>query len=98
MLIAIVIELSERYALRRRLRACYNHVTQPVKFSALVDAVERSDTVKITKHGKPAAAIIPLDLAAQFAPQKLNFAEFLKSVTTDFEFNRTQTPERGFEL
>ena len=53
-------------------------------FSALVDAVERGKTVTITKHGKPAVVIIPLELAAQIVPQKPNFAEFLMSVPTDF--------------
>lgn len=67
-------------------------------FSALVDAVERGATVTITNHGKPAAVIIPLDLAAPIVPQKPNFAEFLMSVPTDFEFNRNQSPGREFEL
>lgn len=66
--------------------------------SALVDAVEHGEAVTITKHGKPAAVIIPLDLAAPIVPQKPKFAEFLMSVPTDFQFNRTQTPDREFEL
>lgn len=67
-------------------------------FSALVDAVERGETVTITKHGKLAVVITPLDLAAQIVPQKPNFAEFLMSVPTDFEFNPNQSPGREFEL
>jgi len=67
-------------------------------FSALVDAVEHGATITITKYGKPAAVIIPLDLAANIVPQKPNFAEFLMSVPTDFDINHNPTPGREFEF
>ncbi|WP_435656592.1 type II toxin-antitoxin system Phd/YefM family antitoxin [Brucella pituitosa] len=53
--------------------------------SALVDTVEHGETITTTKYGKPAAVIIPLDVAANIIPQKPNFAEFLMSVPTDFD-------------
>jgi len=67
-------------------------------FSALVDAVEHGESVTITKHGRPAAVIIPLDLAAKIVPPKPNFADFLMSVPTDVEFKRNPSKGREFDF
>lgn len=68
-------------------------------FSALVDAVEHGESVTITRHGKPAAVIIPLDLAAKIIEDKKpNFADFLMTMPADIEFERNTSTGRNFEF
>lgn len=67
--------------------------------SALVDAAEHGESTTITKHGKPAAVIIPLDLAAKIIEDKKpNFVDFLMSVPADIEFERNTSTGRNFEF
>lgn len=68
-------------------------------FSAIIDAAEHGESTMITKHGKPAAVIIPLDLAAKIIEDKKpNFADFLMSVPADIEFERNTSTGRNFEF
>lgn len=67
--------------------------------SALIDAAEHGESTMITKHGKPAAVIIPVDLASQLLDDKKpNFADFLMSIPTDIEFERNPSRSRDFEF
>jgi prevent-host-death family protein len=67
--------------------------------SSLIDAAEHGESTTITKHGKPAAVIIPLDLAAKILDDKKpNFADFLMSAPTDIEFERNLSKGREFEF
>lgn len=57
--------------------------------SRLVDAVERGETITLTRHGKPAAALVPVDSPANpgEADEKAasDFADFLLSFPDDLE-------------
>jgi len=67
--------------------------------SAIIDAAEHGESTMITKHGKPAAVIIPLDLALQLLDDKKpNFADFLMSMPADIEFERNPSISRDFEF
>lgn len=67
--------------------------------SAIIDAAEHGESTMITKHGKPAAVIIPLDLAFRLLDDKKpNFAEFLMSMPADIELDRNPYRSRDFEF
>lgn len=69
-------------------------------FSALVEAAERGEPTTITRHGKAAAMVVPMDVARRLYPNdKPNFADFLMSfpgLSEDFE--RDRTPTRSVDL
>lgn len=67
--------------------------------SAVVAAAERGEATTITRHGKPAAVVVPLTDAARIYPKKrLSFAELLMSMPEDLEVERDQTPMRNVDL
>ena len=69
-------------------------------FSALVDAAERGEPTTITRHGRPAAVVVPVDIARRlYGDDTSNFADFLLSfpgLPDDFE--RDRTPTRSVDL
>ena len=67
-------------------------------FSALVEAAERGQPTTITKHGRPAAVLVPVDVARRIYPDKTDFADFLMAFPGGDEFDRDQTPLRSFDL
>jgi prevent-host-death family protein len=67
-------------------------------FSALVEAAERGEPTTITKHGRPAAVMVPVDVARRIYPDKTDFAEFLMAFPGGDEFDRDQTPMRSIDL
>ncbi|NDV87194.1 type II toxin-antitoxin system prevent-host-death family antitoxin [Aurantimonas aggregata] len=67
-------------------------------FSALVEAAERGEPTTITKHGRPAAVMVPVDAARRIYPDKTDFAEFLMAFPGADEFDRDQTPMRSIDL
>jgi prevent-host-death family protein len=67
-------------------------------FSALVEAAERGEPTTITKHGRPAAVMVPVDVARRIYPGKADFAEFLMAFPGGDEFDRDQTPMRSIDL
>jgi prevent-host-death family protein len=63
--------------------------------SALVDAAERGEPTVITRHGRPAAMLVSVDLAKRLqAPERRSLADFLLSIPASFEAERDQTPLR----
>jgi len=69
------------------------------RLSALVDAAQHGESVTITKHGKPAAVIVPLALAEKWMSKKPNFADFLMSFPGEgVEFERNTSAGRDFEF
>jgi prevent-host-death family protein len=69
------------------------------QLSALVDAAERGEATTITRHGKPAAAIVPIEAAEKIYPSKKpSFAEWLLSIPHEIPFERDQTPPREVEF
>lgn len=67
--------------------------------SALVDAAEHGELTTITKHGRPAAVVIPFEMAERLIPSKPNFADFLMSIPAEgIDFERNQSTGREFEF
>ena len=68
-------------------------------FSALIEAAERGEPTTITRHGKPAAVVVPVaDAERIYASSDQGFAEFLLSFPGGIEFERDQTPLREIDL
>lgn len=68
-------------------------------FSSVVEAAENGETTMITKHGKPAAVVIPVgDAERLYANRKPNLGTFLMSFPGGLEFERNDTPLREIDL
>ncbi len=68
-------------------------------FSALVEAAERGEPTIVTKHGRPAAMIVPFEDGRQIYPDdRPSFAELLLSVPHELEIERDQSPLREIDL
>ncbi|WP_117193243.1 type II toxin-antitoxin system Phd/YefM family antitoxin [Rhizobium terrae] len=71
--------------------------------STLVDSVMKGEFVTITRHGKPVAAIVPVE-AAEAAKKVLRRPErslvnFLRSIpVADLEVDRNRTSSRDIDL
>lgn len=69
------------------------------KFSALVEAAEKGKPTTITRHGKPAAVLVPVDAAKRLYPEnKPSFADLLLAFPGGIEFERDRTPMREIDL
>ncbi|MBS9721772.1 type II toxin-antitoxin system prevent-host-death family antitoxin [Tianweitania sp. BSSL-BM11] len=69
------------------------------RLSALVDAAERGEATVITRHGKPAARIVPIEkVSEQPDGEKLSFAEWLLSMPGEMEFERDRRPMRVIDF
>lgn len=69
------------------------------KLSALVEAAERGEPTTITKHGRPAAMIVPVaEGVRRQKDRKPNFAEWLLSIPGELPVERDQTPPRVVEF
>jgi antitoxin Phd len=67
--------------------------------SAVVSAAERGEATTITKHGKPAAVVIPVSDARRLYPSKRpGFAELLMAIPHDPEIERDTAPLRVPDL
>jgi prevent-host-death family protein len=67
--------------------------------SALLEAAERGEPTTITRHGRPAAVIVPIEDARKLYPDvKMDFGEFLLSFPGGVEFERDETPMRAVDL
>ena len=67
--------------------------------SAVVEAAERGEATTITKHGRPAAVVVPVDDARRLYPiDKPSFVALLKSIPVDIEFERDPSPLRVPDL
>ncbi len=69
------------------------------KFSALIEAAEHGQPTTITRHGRPAAVVIPVDDARRLYPEKQSsFADLLLSFPGGDDFERDRTPLREVDL
>lgn len=68
------------------------------KFSALIEAAERGRPTVITRHGRPAAVIVPVEDARRLYPDSSAFVDLLLSFPGGVEFDRDQTPLRELDL
>jgi len=67
--------------------------------SAVVEAAERGVATTITKHGRPAAVVVPVEDARRlYAADRPNFADLLLSIPEDLETERDPTPMRVPDL
>ena len=65
--------------------------------SAVVEAAERGEATTITKHGRPAAVVVPVEAArGLLEPSRPSFASLLMSIPSDFE--RIRSPFRDIDL
>jgi prevent-host-death family protein len=69
------------------------------QFSALVEAAENGEATLVTKHGRPAAMVVPMADARRLYPDdKPSFAELLLSIPHEIPFERDRTPLRKVEF
>jgi prevent-host-death family protein len=69
------------------------------KFSALIEAAERGRPTTITRHGRPAAVVVPVEDARRLYPENQpSFADLLLSFPGGVEFDRDHTPLREIDL
>ena len=69
------------------------------RFSALVAAAERGRPTTITRHGRPAAVVVPVEDARRLYPDdRRSFVDLLLSFPGDVEFERDRTPLRETDL
>ncbi len=68
--------------------------------SALIAAAERGEATTITKHGKPAAVLVPVEDANRLYRKggRRSFAKHLLAFPGDIEIERDRTPLRDIEL
>ncbi len=68
-------------------------------FSALVEAAEQGQPTVITKHGRPIAAVVPVDAARRLYPEeKKSFGRFLMSFPGGIEPERDDSSLREIDL
>jgi len=66
--------------------------------SAVVEAAERGEATTITKHGRPAAVVVPVEAARTLLKgSRSSFASLLMSIPSG-DFERDRTPVRDSEL
>jgi prevent-host-death family protein len=69
------------------------------KFSALIEAAEQGRPTTITRHGRPAAVVVPVEDARRLYPEnRPSFADLLLSFPVGVEFERDRTPLREVDL
>jgi antitoxin Phd len=67
--------------------------------SAVVEAAERGEATTITKHGKPAAVVIPVRDANKLYPkQRPSLISLLRAMPHPLDIERDQTPIRDIDL
>ena len=67
--------------------------------SAIVDAAERGEATTITKHGKPAAMIVPIqDGQRIYATARPSFADLLMAIPSSLDVERDPTLLRPADL
>lgn len=69
------------------------------RFSELVAAALRGEPTTITKHGEPAAVVVPVDVARRlYADDRRSFADVLLAFPGGLEIGRDATPLRPVDL
>lgn len=68
-------------------------------FAALLEAAERGEPTIITRQGKPAAVLVPVDDARRiYADDKPSFLTFLRSYPGGIDLGRDPSPLRDANL
>lgn len=67
--------------------------------SAVVEAAERGEATTITKHGRPAAIVVPVADAERLYPTtKPSLATLLMAIPEALELSRDSSPAREVEF
>jgi antitoxin Phd len=67
--------------------------------SAVVEAAERGEATTITKHGRPAAVVVPVDQARRLLPtDRPSFAALLFEIPHSIEGEHDNSPLRRADL
>jgi antitoxin Phd len=67
--------------------------------SAVIEAAERGEPTTITKHGRPAAVVVPVEHARRLYPsERPSFVELLRAIPEAIDFERDQSPFREIDL
>jgi prevent-host-death family protein len=68
-------------------------------FSAVVEAAERGEATTITKHGRPAAVVVPVEEAKRLYPtNRPSFAALLMGIPDALAIERDISPPRKADL
>ena len=68
-------------------------------FSALVAAAEKGHPTLVSRHGHPAAMIVPVAAGARLYPLEMpNLANYLLALPEPLETERDTTPLRGIDF
>lgn len=70
------------------------------KFSALVEAAEKGETTIVTKHGRPAAKVVPIEEIRRpgRGGKKMSLVEYLRTMPEEIPLKRDRTPPREVEF
>jgi prevent-host-death family protein len=69
------------------------------KFSALVEAAEKGETTIVTKHGRPAAKVVPIGEGREpEAEERPSFAEMLMAIPHPIPIRRNRSRARKVEF
>jgi prevent-host-death family protein len=67
--------------------------------SAVIEAAERGEATTITKHGRPAAVVVPVGQAKRLYPtNRPSFVSLLMTIPCPVETERDPSPLRGIDL
>lgn len=67
--------------------------------SAVVEAAERGEATTITKHGRPAAVVVPVgDAGRLYSTDRPSFATLLLAIPYPIDTDRDPSPLRDAEL
>lgn len=68
-------------------------------FSAVVEAAQRGEPTIITKHGRPAAMIVPVEEGRKLFPENgPSFADLLLAIPSAIPIERDESSMRNVEL
>ncbi len=68
-------------------------------FSAVVEAAERGEATVVTKHGRPAAMVVPVEEGRRlFADVRPSFASLLMAIPHELQTERDPSPVRDVDL
>lgn len=69
------------------------------KFSALVEAAENGETTLITKNGRPAARVAPIEQAGSVqAERKPNLVDYLMTMPAEIPIRRNRSRARSVKF
>ncbi len=67
-------------------------------FSAIIESAQHGEPTFVTKHGQPAAMIVPIAEGRKLFPDdRPSFAELLLSIPYELEIERDRSPSREIE-